>query len=159
MSERIREIKERFAFNLKLAESTGFTGAEYKDIPYLLGFIDSLQQQVKELQEGNRSAVESREIAVRKARETSVTSNQHYAMAFELREQLAERDRTIEQLETVRDQLKTWLSECGTERDRLRKALEEAYSRFHSISELSESQFAADHSEAGMKAIAPLIGE
>ncbi|MEK3950272.1 hypothetical protein MHB46_17825 [Paenibacillus sp. FSL H7-0703] len=96
MSERIREIKERFAFNLKLAESTGgATGAEYKDIPYLLDLVDSLQQQVKELQEGNRTAVESREIAVRKARETCITSNQHYAKVVELVDQLAERDRKI----------------------------------------------------------------
>ncbi|MGW8956634.1 hypothetical protein [Paenibacillus sp. NPDC055715] len=36
MSERIREIKERFEFNLKIAESIGAMGAEYEDIPYLL---------------------------------------------------------------------------------------------------------------------------
>ncbi|UMR33695.1 hypothetical protein MJ749_13395 [Paenibacillus polymyxa] len=64
----------------------------------LLALVDSLQQQVKELQEGNRSAVESREIAVRKARETCVTSNMHYAKVVELLEQLAERDRTIDLL-------------------------------------------------------------
>ncbi|NMP10563.1 hypothetical protein [Paenibacillus polymyxa] len=69
-----------------------------REVEDVLALVDSLQQQVKELQEGNRSAVESREIAVRKARETCVTSNMHYAKVVELLEQLAERDRTIDLL-------------------------------------------------------------
>ncbi|OBA07850.1 hypothetical protein A9P44_00415 [Paenibacillus polymyxa] len=49
MSEQIKEIKERFEFNLRIAETTGgATGAEYKDIQYLLNLVDSLQQQLAE---------------------------------------------------------------------------------------------------------------
>ncbi len=41
------------------------------------------------------------------------------------KKELAEKDWTIKQLESVRDQLKTWLGECGTERDALRELLAE----------------------------------
>ncbi|MGG4219601.1 hypothetical protein ABEW32_15435 [Paenibacillus jamilae] len=64
-----------------------------------LDLIDLLQQQVKELQEGNKAACESREAAVRSMRETCVTSNQHYAKVVDLVDQLAEKDRTIAALE------------------------------------------------------------
>ncbi|MGG1639887.1 hypothetical protein ACIFQM_01055 [Paenibacillus sp. NRS-1782] len=89
-----------------------------------------------------------------------------FALVDSLQQQMAERDRTIAQLnvaiEIHKDNVHDWnrtIDKMVVEAAGLRKALEEAYSRFHSISELSESQFAADHSEAGMKAIAPLIGE
>ncbi|KAF6564501.1 hypothetical protein G9G63_10180 [Paenibacillus sp. EKM202P] len=64
----------------------------------VLALVDSLQQQVKELQEGNKAACESREIAVKSMRETCITSNMHYAKVVELVDQLAERDRTIDRL-------------------------------------------------------------
>ncbi|WP_226000919.1 hypothetical protein [Paenibacillus sp. BJ-4] len=74
MSERIREIKERFVFNLNIAEAIGAMGAEYEDIQYLLNLIDSLQQQVNGLNEESLA---------------------NFQTAAERGKQLAERDRTI----------------------------------------------------------------
>ncbi|WHX37387.1 hypothetical protein QNH38_08070 [Paenibacillus polymyxa] len=69
-----------------------------REVSDLLALVDSLQQQVKELQEGNKAACESREIAVKSMRETCITSNVHYAKVVELVDQLAERNRTIARL-------------------------------------------------------------
>lgn len=75
--------------------------AEYMD---LLALIDSLQQQVNGLNEESLA---------------------NFQTAAERGKQIAEKDWTIKQLESVRDQLKTWLGECGTERDALREQLAE----------------------------------
>ncbi|WP_025719024.1 hypothetical protein [Paenibacillus polymyxa] len=101
---------------------------------------DALQQQVKELEAGNRAACESREVAVRKAREACVTSNQHFAKVVELVDQLAERGRTIadlmEELECFRAKAapeslgygakwKQKAMKAREERNKLHEALEE----------------------------------
>ncbi|URJ45153.1 hypothetical protein MF628_004935 [Paenibacillus polymyxa] len=85
MNEQIKEIKERFEFNLRIAEATGgATGAEYKDIQYLLNLVDSLQQQLGE-----------KDTAIAELHEY----NRRYAADVDhLREQIAERDRKIEWL-------------------------------------------------------------
>ncbi|MEK3950944.1 hypothetical protein MHB46_21470 [Paenibacillus sp. FSL H7-0703] len=70
----------------------------------LFGFVDSLQQQVNGLNEESLA---------------------NFQTAAERGKQIAEKDWTIKQLESVRDQLKTWLGECGTERDALREQLAE----------------------------------
>ncbi|AIQ68694.1 hypothetical protein [Paenibacillus graminis] len=61
----------------------------------LLAALEEAQQQIKELQEGNRSACESRDMAYRSRDEAIVTSNQHYKQAFFLNEGLAEAQQTI----------------------------------------------------------------
>lgn len=94
--------------------------------------VDSLQQQVKELQEGNKAACESRENAVKSMRETCITSNMHYAKVVELVDQLAERDRTIAQLQEM-DRLHTSgakqlvqdLRTLRVGRDKLQEALDQ----------------------------------
>lgn len=55
------------------------------------------QQTIKELQEANRSACESRDMAYRSRDEAIVTSNQHYKHAFFLNEGLIEAQQTIAQ--------------------------------------------------------------
>ncbi|WP_348624664.1 hypothetical protein ABFT51_07450 [Paenibacillus peoriae] len=91
-----------------------------------LGLVDSLQQQVKELQEGNKAACESREIAVKSMRETCITSNMHYAKVVELVDQLAERDRTIAWLSADLDSSVSSQIDMTDKAYRYQKALEEA---------------------------------
>ncbi|OAZ43384.1 hypothetical protein [Paenibacillus polymyxa] len=75
-----------------------------REVSDLLALVDSLQQQVDGLNEESLA---------------------NFQTAAERGKQIAERDWTIKQLESVRYQLKTWLGECGTERDALREQLAE----------------------------------
>ncbi|MEC0233571.1 hypothetical protein P4H71_04275 [Paenibacillus kribbensis] len=75
-----------------------------REVEDLLALVDSLQQQVDGLNEESLA---------------------NFQTAAERGKQIAEKDWTIKQLESVRDQLKTWLGECGTERDALREQLAE----------------------------------
>lgn len=116
MNEQIKEIKERFEFNLRIAEATGgATGAEYKDIQYLLNLVDSLKQQVEEngmvnslletdLYQSREEVTRLNYIAVKQGDELIRGKE----LVSSLREQMAERERTIV---------------------RLRKALEESQER------------------------------
>jgi hypothetical protein len=65
------------------------------DVKTARAALEESQQQIKELQEGNRSACESRDMAYRSRDETIVTSNQHYKQAFLLNEGLIEAQQTI----------------------------------------------------------------
>lgn len=58
--------------------------------------LGQAQNTIKELQEGNKSACESRELAYRARNEAIITSNQHYKL-------LSEAQQTIEELDIALD--------------------------------------------------------
>jgi len=78
-------------------------GQLIKYVHDLLAALEESQQQIKELQEGNRSACESRDMAYRSRDEAIVTSNQHYKQAFFLNEGLIEAQQTIARQQKVID--------------------------------------------------------
>jgi len=57
--------------------------AAWSEVDRLSAALEEAQQQIKELQEANRSACESRDIAYRSRNDAIVTSNQHYAQLVE----------------------------------------------------------------------------
>ncbi|MBE0342938.1 hypothetical protein E4V51_20300, partial [Paenibacillus sp. 28ISP30-2] len=132
MSERIREIKERFAFNLKLAESTGFTGAEYKDIRYLLDFVDSLQQQVQDAEIDSQDWEDEYHKMKRRFESADKSGLETVELLKDASKQLAERDRTIAQLQEINKlhtsgakQLTQDLNALRVDRDKLQESLEQ----------------------------------
>lgn len=66
--------------------------------------LEEAQQTIKELQAGNKAACESRELAYRSARKETIVSNQHFAKAYELADQLAEAQ---SQIAVKNEELKT----------------------------------------------------
>ncbi|EHS59424.1 hypothetical protein [Paenibacillus sp. Aloe-11] len=117
--ERIREIKERFEFNLKLAESIGATGGEYKDIPYLLDLVDSLQQQATKWEKAFDNADKN---YLKMEHEAAELRRQLVSKTDEL----AERDRTIARLSADLDTSVASQLNMTDKAYRYQKALEEA---------------------------------
>ncbi|CAH1055951.1 hypothetical protein [Paenibacillus pseudetheri] len=106
--ERSRRDKEE---NFKVGSPWWFT-IEKADIAYLFHLLE--ESQIKELQEGNRSACESRDMAFRSRDEAIVISNQHYKQAFFLNEVLIEAQQTIARHETALNEIIAYSTDENT---------------------------------------------